>query len=409
MFLFPFFHSKQRHNKLWRSHSDSDLSEHHEPLSKSYAQPHNLGRSDPHNQAGSVSGPSVKELLESLGTSGSKATHSTSQPDTGIYSSQLSSSSFKGVAAPSVCAEASRSAVARGSRQDRPYSDSTAGSVSLFAPLLSNGLADSGSRPTLPPLYQPRAATVVPESPKTDMVTVAQSVLVGQPHPPPSLHHLPHFPAPSPDPADGVIKPQVLPCSPPVAKPMLVPEPITTQTPSTKQAGPDSLSTPALVKKPDCAQQTHGSSLNSLASSPPPTSDFITYPSAIPHDNVLVFGHSADHINFFSAREKFKGMSEDGKTQCAAAQPSHQLKSCGKENQPPLQEVSTSAGKDEGKTEVNTACTNFPRQLKTYFWTFTFYSAVVSTRLSRWPPVGCVRCRHVSVSRLLLCEMLSEM
>lgn len=27
-------HSKQRHNKLWRSHSDSDLSDHHEPICK---------------------------------------------------------------------------------------------------------------------------------------------------------------------------------------------------------------------------------------------------------------------------------------------------------------------------------------------------------------------------------------
>uniref|UniRef100_A0A7N6BBQ0 protein-serine/threonine phosphatase n=1 Tax=Anabas testudineus TaxID=64144 RepID=A0A7N6BBQ0_ANATE len=78
--------SKQRHNKLWRSHSDSDLSEHHEPLSKSYAQPHSLGRSDPHNQPSGTPGPSVKELLESLGTSVStgKATHSSSQPDTGL-------------------------------------------------------------------------------------------------------------------------------------------------------------------------------------------------------------------------------------------------------------------------------------------------------------------------------------
>uniref|UniRef100_A0A672FGT0 protein-serine/threonine phosphatase n=1 Tax=Salarias fasciatus TaxID=181472 RepID=A0A672FGT0_SALFA len=65
--------SKQRHNKLWRSHSDSDLSEHHEPLSKSYAQPLSLGRSDPHNQSGSMPGPSVKELLESLAAPGSES------------------------------------------------------------------------------------------------------------------------------------------------------------------------------------------------------------------------------------------------------------------------------------------------------------------------------------------------
>uniref|UniRef100_A0A8C6KZP8 protein-serine/threonine phosphatase n=1 Tax=Nothobranchius furzeri TaxID=105023 RepID=A0A8C6KZP8_NOTFU len=83
--------SKQRHNKLWRSHSDSDLSEHHEPLSKSYAQPHSLGRSDPHNQASSMLGPSVKELLESLGSSAStgKESHSKSQPDTVLVPVQV--------------------------------------------------------------------------------------------------------------------------------------------------------------------------------------------------------------------------------------------------------------------------------------------------------------------------------
>lgn len=34
MFLMYVLHSKQRHNKLWRSHSDSDLSDHHEPICK---------------------------------------------------------------------------------------------------------------------------------------------------------------------------------------------------------------------------------------------------------------------------------------------------------------------------------------------------------------------------------------
>lgn len=156
-----------------------------------------------------------------------------------------------------------------------------------------------------------------------------------------------------------------------------VPEPTATQTPSTKQAGPDCLSAPALVKKPDCAQQTYGSSLDSLAAQHPSTNDFITYPSAIPHENVLVFGHSADHINFFSAREKFKGMSQDGKTHCTAAQQSHQLKSCGKENQPPLQEVSTSEGKDEGKRKVNNASSKLSQ---TTLNISRFESHIVSTR-----------------------------
>ncbi|XP_050934730.1 protein phosphatase Slingshot homolog 2b isoform X2 [Lates calcarifer] len=356
--------SKQRHNKLWRSHSDSDLSEHHEPLSKSYAQPHSLGRSDPHNQASGTPGPSVKELLESLGTSASagKVSHSTSQTDAGIQPNQLSSSSFKGVAALPGDADApsleapSHSAVAQSSQLDPPCPESTAGSVSPLSPPLSNGLCDAEEQPPSPPLSQPRAATVVPEPQKTDMVTVAQSVLVGQPHPPPSLHHLPLSSAPSPTPAcmDEVVKPQVLSCPLPVTKPMLVsvPEPMTTA--STQFAGPQCLSAPVPVKKTYCDQQMCGLSLNGLAAHPPSTSDFISYPSAILQDNEMLFGHSADHINFFSAREKFKGMSQDGKTHCAVAQQSPQLKSCAKEQQPLLQVVSTSEGKEDEKIKEMT-------------------------------------------------------
>ncbi|GLD46498.1 protein phosphatase Slingshot homolog 2-like isoform X2 [Lates japonicus] len=356
--------SKQRHNKLWRSHSDSDLSEHHEPLSKSYAQPHSLGRSDPHNQASGTPGPSVKELLESLGTSASagKVSHSTSQTDAGIQPNQLSSSSFKGVAALPGDADApsleapSHSAVALSGQLDPPCPKSTAGSVSPLSPPLSNGLCDAEEQPPSPPLSQPRAATVVPEPQKTDMVTVAQSVLVGQPHPPPSLHHLPLSSAPSPTPAcmDEVIKPQVLSCPLPVTKPMLVsaPEPMTTT--STQFAGPQCLSAPVPVKKTYCDQQICGLSLNGLAAHPPSTSDFISYPSAIPQDNEMLFGHSADHINFFSAREKFKGMSQDGKTHCAVAQQSPQLKGCAKEQQPLLQVVSTSEGKEDEKIKEMT-------------------------------------------------------
>lgn len=354
--LFTFSCSRQRHNKLWRSHSDSDLSEHHEPLSKSYAQPHSLGRSDPHNQASGTPGPSVKELLESLGTSVStgKAGHSSSQPDTGIQSNQLNSSSFEWAATFSRDAEAqnleahSLSAVTQSSYVSPPCPDSTAGSVSPLSPPLSNGLCDSEEQLSSPPLSKPRAATVVPEPHKTDMVTVAQSVSLGQPHPPPSLHHLPLSPAPSPTLAcmDEVIKPQVL-------KPILVtvPEPMTTQTPNAQQAGTQCLSAPVPVRKPDCVQQICGLSLGGLAAQPPSASDFISYSSAIPQDKEVLFGHSADHINFFSAREKFKGMNQDGKTLSTVVQQSP-LKSCAKEQQPLLQEVSTSEGKEEEKRKV---------------------------------------------------------
>ncbi|KAM8741548.1 protein phosphatase Slingshot homolog 2b isoform 2-T2 [Acanthopagrus schlegelii] len=335
--------SKQRHNKLWRSHSDSDLSEHHEPLSKSHAQPHSLGHSDPHNQAGSTTGSSMKGLLESMGTPSStgKPAHSSSQPDTGIQSNQLSSTTTEGVAAEAP----SHSAVVQIIQLDSPCPES---SVSQLSPPLSNGVCHSEEQPPTPPLSQPRAATVVPELQKTDMVTVAQSVVVGQPHPPPSFHHVPLTPAPSPTPTclDEVIKPQPLSCSLSNMKPMLVSVPglMATQATSTHPAGPQCLSAPVPVKNPDCDQQMCGLSLDDLTAHSPSTSDFISYPSAIPQDSEVLLGHSADHINFFSAREKFKGMSRDGK--------SCQLKSCGKEQQPLPQDVSTCEGKEEKRKEM---------------------------------------------------------
>uniref|UniRef100_A0A3Q2QAI0 protein-serine/threonine phosphatase n=1 Tax=Fundulus heteroclitus TaxID=8078 RepID=A0A3Q2QAI0_FUNHE len=318
--------SKQRHNKLWRSHSDSDLSEHHEPLSKSLAQPNSLGRSDPHNQASSMSGSSVRDLLESLGTSPStgKPTHSTSQPDTGTryFDDEPSLSGDAKAQSPEAASLADKAS----DRQLPPHHpDSTAGSV--VSPSLSNGLCDSEKQPAF---SRPRAATVVPEIERTDAVTVAQSVLVSQPHPPPSVLHLP--PSPAPSSTNEAIKPQV--SSPTL--PVPVPEPLTP--PNAQQPGSHCLSAPVLIKKTD-DHQTCGSD--------PPSSNDASPPGAIPQDNVLLFGHSADHINFFSAREKFKGMSHDGKT---AVQQSPLLKSCGKDL-PLAQEGVNSEGQEEENTK----------------------------------------------------------
>lgn len=346
----PVSSSKQRHNKLWRSHSDSDLSDHHEPLSKSGAQPLSLGRSDPHNQTSNKSGPSVKELLESLGTSAStgKAAQSASRIDTGSKSKQLSLLSPEGVAALSADSETqsvegpSHSAVVQMRKFDSSCPESQ------ISASLTNGSCHSEEQSSSVPLSEPKASTVVPELQKTDVRTVAQSAVVGQPHPSPSFHHLPLSPAPSPTPVcvDGVSKPQMLSCSLPVIKPMLVsvPEPMITQTPSTQQAVAQCLSAPVPVKITDCDQQMYGLSLNGSAAQPPSTSNFISYPSAIPQDNEVLLGQSADHINFFSAREKFKGMSQDGK--------SCQLKTCGKEQQPLPQEVLSNEGKEEEKRKV---------------------------------------------------------
>lgn len=327
--------SKQRHNKLWRSLSDSDLSEHHEPLSTSHAQPHSLGRSDPHNQTSSSPGPSVKELLQSLGAPSNtgKAAPSTSRPDTNVKSKQLSSSSAEGLTQLSGEAQ---SLEAQMSQPTPPCPYTTVESVYPLSPPLSNGICDSEEQPSTPPLSQPRAATVVPQVPTTDMSMVAESVLLGQPHPPPLLHHLPPSPTPSPTPVcvDELIKPDVVSCPVPVIKPMpvSVPQSFTVQTPSTQQAGPQCLSAAVPVKKPDCDQL-----LCDLSFAPhtPPSSDLISYPSAIPQDND-VFAHSADHINFFSAREKFKGMTRDDKTHCATK----------KEQQSTPQDITTSEDKD---------------------------------------------------------------
>ncbi|XP_060800069.1 protein phosphatase Slingshot homolog 2 isoform X3 [Neoarius graeffei] len=77
--------SKQRHNKLWRSHSDSDLSEQQEPVCKN---PRTLGRSDPHSRQHKPNGArSVKNVLQIIkssqpGTESTRtdlSTHPTSQ------------------------------------------------------------------------------------------------------------------------------------------------------------------------------------------------------------------------------------------------------------------------------------------------------------------------------------------
>ncbi|KAJ0004614.1 hypothetical protein NQD34_010828 [Periophthalmus magnuspinnatus] len=291
--------SKQRHNKLWRSHSDSNLSEHHEPLSKSLAQPNSLGRSDPHNQAPS-SGPSVKELLESLGAPPNTVKPSSSQTDPKSKQSSSCTEGLTSLSAQSLQVQSQASQM----RQPSPCT-----SPCPLSPPLSNGVCGGEDCPSLPPVSQTRAATVMP--PATGISMVVQCVPLGQPHPPPLLHHLPPSPAPSPTPfcEDELVKVQVVLC--PMVKPLpvSVPQPFAIQTP-TSQLGPKCVSTALAVKNTDCEQ--HLCALSLAAHTPP--SSFISFPSAIPQDNKVLFAHSADHINFFSAREKFKGMTKDGKT-----------------------------------------------------------------------------------------------
>lgn len=284
----------------------------------------------------------MKELLESLGTlaNSGKPTVANQSTSPAIQSKQLSSSLPEEVAALSVGSEdlnfddPSHSVAVEMKHLD----SSTADSVSQLTPSLINGLCDSEEQSSSLCLSQPRAASLVPEPQKTDAMTVAQSVSVGQPHPPASFHHLPLSPELSPNP------PQTLPGSPPAITqmPVSVPEPMATHTSSTQQTVARSLSAPVPVSVPDCNQHMHGSSLNGLEAQPSSTSDFSN--SAIPQDSQVLLSPSADHINFFSAREKFKGMSQDSK--------SPQLRACGKDQQTAVQEVLTSDGKEEEKRKV---------------------------------------------------------
>ncbi|XP_046718976.1 protein phosphatase Slingshot homolog 2 isoform X1 [Silurus meridionalis] len=134
--------SKQRHNKLWRSHSDSDLSEQQEPACKS---PRTLGRSDPHNQHHKHNGTrSINNMLHIINGS---------QPETentGLPTHPTGQKNFK---------------------QEQP-----------------------GEDPLLPTLPRARAATVVPEQNLADscFLKVAVSEPIACLQPPSSLHVHPH-------------------------------------------------------------------------------------------------------------------------------------------------------------------------------------------------------------------------
>ncbi|XP_054884509.1 protein phosphatase Slingshot homolog 2 isoform X2 [Poeciliopsis prolifica] len=135
--------SKQRHNKLWRSHSDSDLSDRPDSMCKPSSPM--LLRADSHNN-NTTSSPSLHHflgvaVLQALGT----------EPDPKPRSSDLR--------------------------------------------VLSNGVGESllQEGPQLP-LPRPRAATVIPEEKLDSWASVAVTVPAALPHPPPSLHILPPTP-----------------------------------------------------------------------------------------------------------------------------------------------------------------------------------------------------------------------
>ena len=279
-----------------------------------------------------MTAPTLEELLQPLGTTLGTGvpSQSTSLPDTGT----LDACAAARLPALRVPVEAPSSTPAAAPHASPPP-DPLAGPACPPrppSPPLSNGLCDSEEDPATPPaLPLPRAATVVPEARKADFSTVTESVAVGGPHPPPSIHHLPPAPATAaPLGAEAAAREQE-------------------QEQEQEQEEPPSL--PAATCKPShqgapepneaklgCAQQLSGLSLENLT--PPSTSG------------------STDHISFFSAREKFQGLAQDGK-------PLAQSKGSLKESPPLPPEDWTGDGtkeKDEGRKVRPVFCS-----CKTYF------------------------------------------
>lgn len=140
----------------------------------------------------------------------------------------------------------------------------------------------------------------------------------------------------------------------PVIKPLVISVPVAEATPSTQQAVVQCLPAPVPVSVPGCEQRADGSALNGLEARPSCSGDAASDPGAVPQASEELLSHSADHINFFSAREKFKGMSQDGKG-C-------QQKSCGKEQPAGVQEVVIVEGKEAEKRKVKRCCFYHPQQ-----------------------------------------------
>ncbi|XP_043077304.1 protein phosphatase Slingshot homolog 2b isoform X2 [Puntigrus tetrazona] len=278
--------SKQRHNKLWRSHSDSDLSEHHEPLCKATAA-QSLGRSNSRNQTFGQTSPSIQELLQTLAPTSASATEAkerresdtTSWPDTHIYN---------GLGNP------------------------------------DNNLHEPTETPSFP---RPRAATVVPEA-RSDVtsMTIAETVHFGGPHPPAAVHN-------------PLLSPRVL--SEPKAKQGLSEQPEVSDLVPLEKGSPKvliSVSVRSRTPEP-CTQTPDSLGLQDLSQQVPNigtdcaglsySSDEDHHPSATLHRAGLSttppLTLSTDRIDFFSAREKFQGLSQEGQIRGTSEQAMQQI------------------------------------------------------------------------------------
>uniref|UniRef100_A0A4W5Q2E5 protein-serine/threonine phosphatase n=1 Tax=Hucho hucho TaxID=62062 RepID=A0A4W5Q2E5_9TELE len=308
--------SKQRHNKLWRSHSDSDLSERHEsPLCKTGPHSHTLGLSDPHNNNNGPT-PSLQHfLLQALGAA--------NDPDNKTEGSHISDTHSEPI------------------RFTRSLSHSP-------GPPASNGMCDSreslfsrGRGPRQDP-FLPRAVTVVPEERMDNSALAGVAVTVPittVPHPPPKSLHLglsTQLSSPLPkQKSQSVALTLHLPdlSSSEVVSQATLESSDDSDTlgrslsdPLTERGDSVSMVSPGIPMAMSPLTPTMPLSLvpyaNDDDNNNPPSGDTDTI-LANPVDATCVTASSnlgTDSIDFFSAREKFLGLSQDGKTRTLSEQ-----------------------------------------------------------------------------------------
>ncbi|KAM9853378.1 uncharacterized protein ssh2a [Aulostomus maculatus] len=256
--------SKQRHNKLWRSHSDSDLSDRPESMCKPLS---------PDSHTNNNSSPSLHHFL--------------------------------GVAVlQALGAEPEDSA------------NSTCDSNGMCDSPVQQEVKSESDIPLRPPLPRPRAAKVVPEEIVDNAASVAVTVPVPAPHPPPSLHILP----PTPKLRRAHSGP-LTPLSSPAHKHMELLLNFPEQS-SSEDVSPITLDSTDSIDHSlsDLTSDRHSplSPVPQLLSSGP--NDDNNNPSELQIGSALdsrgdadgLSNHSSDSIDFFSAREKFLGLAQDG-------------------------------------------------------------------------------------------------
>ncbi|XP_051962571.1 protein phosphatase Slingshot homolog 2 isoform X2 [Xyrauchen texanus] len=270
--------SKQRHNKLWRSHSDSDLSDFHEPLCKA---PRSLDRSDPYNNNDP---PSIQQML------GMAVLETLSDTQPIVGNTHLKSPSHT-------------------------TSDDSSKDNHLVSELACED-------PFLLPLPRQRAATVVPEQniAKNSRMKVAVTRPVALPHPPPSFHIL--APSPSLDESEGDTTPELGAQSSHVLEPKTDSVELSLDTPYQHDSYQVSKSTmlQSLELSLDAVSKDEGnlhSPSKPEADGPSVAPVVLEFGSSDDNNNHADIGvtdvsrFSTDSIDFFSAREKFLCLSQD--------------------------------------------------------------------------------------------------